>query len=169
MPPQAKEVRHSHRHRYTCCVRSGVVPGGTQSDGSCFSISRALTTLRKRETQIPSVIESTVGMWATCRRSPAKQCRRYQASICRYWRVRSSPDEGRRADRLSQLHQRTPPRITIELGWAESEAQRIVSANLERIEHLANQLVSRRECGAPLWTFPRRRRCRAGSPSRCPR
>ena len=33
---------------------------------------------------------------------------------------------------LSRLDQHAPSRIEIELGWAESGAQRIVSANLER-------------------------------------
>ncbi|WP_343209585.1 DUF2130 domain-containing protein [Bradyrhizobium sp. Ai1a-2] len=34
----------------------------------------------KRETQILAVVESTVGMVATCRRSPAGPCRRSRAS-----------------------------------------------------------------------------------------
>ena len=46
---------------------------------------------------------------------------------------------------LSRLDQHAPSRIQIELGWAESEAQRIVSANLERIERLAHELMSRKE------------------------
>jgi hypothetical protein len=46
---------------------------------------------------------------------------------------------------LSRLDQHAPSRIEIELGWAESEAQRIVSANLERIERLAHELMSRKE------------------------
>jgi hypothetical protein len=46
---------------------------------------------------------------------------------------------------LSQLDQHAPSRIEIELGWAESEAERIVSANLERIERLAHELLSREE------------------------
>ena len=46
---------------------------------------------------------------------------------------------------LSRLDQHAPSRIEIELGWAESEAQRIVSANLERIERLAHELTSREE------------------------
>jgi hypothetical protein len=46
---------------------------------------------------------------------------------------------------LSRLDQHAPSRIEIELGWAESEAQRIVSANLERIERLARELMSRKE------------------------
>jgi ATP-dependent Zn protease len=46
---------------------------------------------------------------------------------------------------LSQLDQHAPSRIEIELGWAESEAQRIVSANLGRIERLAHELMSREE------------------------
>ena len=36
-------------------------------------------------------------------------------------------------------------RIAIELGWAESEAQRIVAANIGRVERLANQLILQRE------------------------
>ncbi|SRR6266576_3188544 len=46
---------------------------------------------------------------------------------------------------LSQLDQHAPSRIEIELGWAESEAQRIVSANLERIKRLAHELINREE------------------------
>jgi ATP-dependent Zn protease len=38
-----------------------------------------------------------------------------------------------------------PSQIAIELGWAESKAQRIVSANLDRIERLAHELMSREE------------------------
>ena len=38
-----------------------------------------------------------------------------------------------------------PSQIAIELGWAESEAQRIVSANLGRIERLAIELIHRVE------------------------
>jgi hypothetical protein len=38
-----------------------------------------------------------------------------------------------------------PSRIDIELGWAESEAQRIVSANLGRVERLAIELIHRVE------------------------
>jgi ATP-dependent Zn protease len=38
-----------------------------------------------------------------------------------------------------------PSQIAIELGWAESEAERIVSANLDRIERLAHELMSREE------------------------
>jgi hypothetical protein len=38
-----------------------------------------------------------------------------------------------------------PSRLTIELGWAEQESQRIVSANLDRVERLANELLRRRE------------------------
>jgi hypothetical protein len=43
---------------------------------------------------------------------------------------------------LTCLHQHAPSRIEIELGWAESEAERIVSANLDRITH---ELMSREE------------------------
>ena len=46
---------------------------------------------------------------------------------------------------LNRLHQHAPSRIEIELGWAESEAERIVSANLDRIERLAHELMSREE------------------------
>jgi len=46
---------------------------------------------------------------------------------------------------LSRLDQHAPSRIAIELGWAESEAQRIVSANLGRIERLAIELIHRVE------------------------
>jgi hypothetical protein len=38
-----------------------------------------------------------------------------------------------------------PSQIAIELGWAESEAQRIVSANLDRIERLAIELMHKVE------------------------
>jgi hypothetical protein len=46
---------------------------------------------------------------------------------------------------LSGLHQHAPSRIDIELGWSESEAQRIVSANFDRIERLAIELIHRVE------------------------
>jgi ATP-dependent Zn protease len=46
---------------------------------------------------------------------------------------------------LTCLHQHAPSRIEIELGWAESEAARIVSANLDRIERLTHELMSREE------------------------
>jgi ATP-dependent Zn protease len=46
---------------------------------------------------------------------------------------------------LNRLHQHVPSRIEIELGWAESEAERIVSANLDRIERLTRELMSREE------------------------
>ena len=46
---------------------------------------------------------------------------------------------------LRRLDQHAPSRVEIELGWAECEAQRIVSANLERIERLAHALMSREE------------------------
>jgi hypothetical protein len=46
---------------------------------------------------------------------------------------------------LSRLHQHAPSRIEIELGWAESEAQRIVSANLGRVDRLATELLHRGE------------------------
>jgi hypothetical protein len=46
---------------------------------------------------------------------------------------------------LTRLDQHAPSRIRIELGWAESEAHRIVSANLGRIERLATELLHRVE------------------------
>ena len=46
---------------------------------------------------------------------------------------------------LSRLDQHAPSRIAIELGWAESEAQRIVLVNLDRIERLAIALIHRGE------------------------
>jgi ATP-dependent Zn protease len=46
---------------------------------------------------------------------------------------------------LNRLHQYAPSRIDVELGWAESEAQRIVSANLKQIERLAHELMRRGE------------------------
>jgi hypothetical protein len=46
---------------------------------------------------------------------------------------------------LSCLPQHAPSRIEIEPGWAECEAQRIVSANLGRIERLAIELIHRVE------------------------
>jgi ATP-dependent Zn protease len=47
---------------------------------------------------------------------------------------------------LTWILNRLPPsRIAIELGWAESEAERIVSANLGRIERLVHALMSREE------------------------
>ena len=46
---------------------------------------------------------------------------------------------------LSRLDKHAPSRIEIELGWAKSEAQRIISANLDRIERLAHELMSRKE------------------------
>jgi hypothetical protein len=38
-----------------------------------------------------------------------------------------------------------PSRIAIEQGWAEQEAERIVSENLDRIERLATELLHRGE------------------------
>jgi hypothetical protein len=52
---------------------------------------------------------------------------------------------------LTRLDQHAPSRIRIELGWAESEAHRIVSANLGRIERLATELLQ----GLNFWTPPR--------------
>ena len=46
---------------------------------------------------------------------------------------------------LTRLDQHAPSRIRIDLGWAESEAHRIVSANIGRIERLATELLHRVE------------------------
>jgi hypothetical protein len=46
---------------------------------------------------------------------------------------------------LTGLDQHAPSRIPVELGWAESEAHRIVSANIGRIERLATELLHRVE------------------------
>jgi hypothetical protein len=46
---------------------------------------------------------------------------------------------------LIRLDLHAPSRIPIELGWAEREAQRIVSAKLGRIERLATVLLHRVE------------------------
>jgi hypothetical protein len=46
---------------------------------------------------------------------------------------------------LSWIDQHAPSRLSIEVGWAESEAQRIVGANIDRIERLADELISREE------------------------
>jgi len=46
---------------------------------------------------------------------------------------------------LSGLDRHAPSRVDIELGWAESEAHRIVLANLGRIERLATELLHRGE------------------------
>jgi hypothetical protein len=40
-------------------------------------------------------------------------------------------------------------RIDIELGWAETEAARIVSENLDRVRHLADRLLERGELADP--------------------
>jgi hypothetical protein len=49
------------------------------------------------------------------------------------------------ASLLNCLRQHAPSRIDIEWGWAECEAERIVSANLDRIERLAHAHMSREE------------------------
>jgi ATP-dependent Zn protease len=46
---------------------------------------------------------------------------------------------------LSRIDEYAPTKVAIELGWAQSEAQRIISANLDRIERLANALLHRVE------------------------
>jgi hypothetical protein len=45
------------------------------------------------------------------------------------------------ADLTCVLSRLDPSQVAIELGWAECEAQRIVSANLGRIERLAIELI----------------------------
>jgi ATP-dependent Zn protease len=54
---------------------------------------------------------------------------------------------------LTSVLNRTPEdRINVELGWAESEAQRIVFDNLDRVERLAHELMRREEltCSAEI-------------------
>jgi ATP-dependent Zn protease len=46
---------------------------------------------------------------------------------------------------LSGLVQHAPSRVNIELGWAESEAERIVLENRDRVERLASRLMKREE------------------------
>lgn len=58
-------------------------------------------------------------------------------------------DSGDLSSALSSIDQYAPSRITIELGWAESEAQRIIGGNVDRVERLANELLSRRELTDP--------------------
>jgi ATP-dependent Zn protease len=45
----------------------------------------------------------------------------------------------------SRIHEHAPERFAIEFGWAESEAQRIVSENRDRVERLANELLKSEE------------------------
>jgi ATP-dependent Zn protease len=46
---------------------------------------------------------------------------------------------------LSRINEHAPMQLDAELGWAESEAERIVSANKDRIERLADELIKREE------------------------
>jgi hypothetical protein len=46
---------------------------------------------------------------------------------------------------LSRAHQHAPSRIAAELGWAETEAERIVSANIDKVRRLADELLKRQE------------------------
>jgi len=46
---------------------------------------------------------------------------------------------------MSQIAEHAPTRVDVELGWAESEAQRIVRENIDRVERLAMALIERRE------------------------
>jgi ATP-dependent Zn protease len=46
---------------------------------------------------------------------------------------------------LSRVDQFAPSRVNIELGWAEDEAHRIVSENIDRIKRLADVLLERTE------------------------
>lgn len=46
---------------------------------------------------------------------------------------------------LSRVDQHAPTQIAAELGWAEAEAQRIVSANIEKLRRLAGELLKRQE------------------------
>ena len=46
---------------------------------------------------------------------------------------------------LSRIDEHAPTEVAAELGWAESEAERIVSANEARVERLANELLKREE------------------------
>jgi ATP-dependent Zn protease len=45
----------------------------------------------------------------------------------------------------SRISEHAPSRLEIELGWAESEAEPIVSANKDRVERLADELIKREE------------------------
>lgn len=46
---------------------------------------------------------------------------------------------------VNRIYEHAPERFEIELGWAEREAQRIVSENRDRVERLANELMKREE------------------------
>jgi hypothetical protein len=46
---------------------------------------------------------------------------------------------------LNRIAEHAPTCVAAELGWAESEAERIVRANIDRVERLAIALIERRE------------------------
>ena len=46
---------------------------------------------------------------------------------------------------LSRIAEHAPSKVAAELGWAESEAERIVRENFDRIERLAAELIEREE------------------------
>jgi ATP-dependent Zn protease len=46
---------------------------------------------------------------------------------------------------LNRIDEHAPSQVDVELGWAESEAVRIVSSNLERVRRLADELTKREE------------------------
>jgi hypothetical protein len=46
---------------------------------------------------------------------------------------------------LSTIDEHAPTQLVAEFDWAECEAQRIVSANLDRVERLADELIKREE------------------------
>jgi hypothetical protein len=46
---------------------------------------------------------------------------------------------------LSRIDEHAPSQLAAELGWVESEAERIVSANKERVERPADELIKREE------------------------
>jgi ATP-dependent Zn protease len=50
---------------------------------------------------------------------------------------------------LSRIDEHAPLQLAAELGWAESEAERIVSANRDRVERLADELIKREELSDP--------------------
>jgi hypothetical protein len=54
-------------------------------------------------------------------------------------------DSGDMSCVLSRIDQFAPSRVKIELGWAEDEAHRIVCANLDRVQRLADVLLDRLE------------------------
>lgn len=46
---------------------------------------------------------------------------------------------------LSRIDEHAPGHVAAELSWAETEAERSVSANKDRVERLANELIKRQE------------------------